>query len=203
MKSIKGIPPLLTCQALKDLLRASPRKVSVLEADFGKQFQTEFQLWVRAVRHARLHPCDLVRIFHRLVTSIKWNAPRRRKRFLAVFQRSNASRRISHVWEWRITITLYSTIVHRWVSMLLVELGGCSKSVTEIISIWNEPFSLDLRRGEFIHSQWWFLQMVERDQRHGIIGNRPFQIRQSSAIDETLVGRVSGHLEWKIHRSCE
>ncbi|CAF1182105.1 unnamed protein product [Adineta ricciae] len=42
MKAIKAIPPVLSCQALKDLLRSSSQKVSVLEADIGKQFHNEF-----------------------------------------------------------------------------------------------------------------------------------------------------------------
>jgi hypothetical protein len=43
MKSTKAIPPLLSCKGLKDLLRSPPQKISILEADIGKQFQSEFE----------------------------------------------------------------------------------------------------------------------------------------------------------------
>jgi hypothetical protein len=43
MKSFKSIPPLLSCQTLRDLLRSPPKKISVLEADIGKQFKDEYQ----------------------------------------------------------------------------------------------------------------------------------------------------------------
>ena len=43
MKSVKSIPPLLSCQMLRDLLRSPPQKISILEADIGKQFEKEFQ----------------------------------------------------------------------------------------------------------------------------------------------------------------
>lgn len=43
MTVTKAIPPLLSCQALKELLRSSARKIAVLETDIGKQFETEFQ----------------------------------------------------------------------------------------------------------------------------------------------------------------
>ena len=152
MKSVKGIPPLLTCQALRDLLRSSPRKVSVLEADIGKQFEKEFQQWVCSIqsdplRHMGIYiqTYDLVLTFHKHVTSINWNVPNRRNRFLVVFPRSNASKRIFHVWESPITITLCSTIVHRWVSMPPVVLGGCLRSVTLLVSIWNDGLYLDVR----------------------------------------------------------
>jgi hypothetical protein len=43
MLSTKVIPPLLSTQVLKDLLRSPPQKISILEADIGKQFETEFE----------------------------------------------------------------------------------------------------------------------------------------------------------------
>ncbi|CAF1168866.1 unnamed protein product [Adineta steineri] len=43
MKATKTIPALLSCHALKDLLRSSSQKISVLEADIGKQFENEFR----------------------------------------------------------------------------------------------------------------------------------------------------------------
>ncbi|CAF5113094.1 unnamed protein product [Rotaria magnacalcarata] len=44
MKSTKVvISPLLSCQALAELLRSPPKRISILEADIGKQFQQEFQ----------------------------------------------------------------------------------------------------------------------------------------------------------------
>jgi hypothetical protein len=42
MKSTKAIPPLLSCQALKDLLKSPPKKISILETDISKQFEKEF-----------------------------------------------------------------------------------------------------------------------------------------------------------------
>jgi hypothetical protein len=43
MKSIKSIPPLISCQTLKDLLQSPPQKISILETDIGKQFEKDFQ----------------------------------------------------------------------------------------------------------------------------------------------------------------
>jgi hypothetical protein len=40
---MKSIPPLLSCQTLKDLLRSPRQKISILETDIGKQFENEFQ----------------------------------------------------------------------------------------------------------------------------------------------------------------
>ncbi|CAF4340259.1 unnamed protein product [Rotaria sp. Silwood2] len=37
------ISPLVSCQALKHLLRAPPRQITVLEADIGKQCYSDFQ----------------------------------------------------------------------------------------------------------------------------------------------------------------
>lgn len=45
MKSTKIISPVLSCQALRDLIKSPPaQKISILEADIGKQFEKEFQL---------------------------------------------------------------------------------------------------------------------------------------------------------------
>ena len=43
MKSLKSIPPLLSCQTLRNLLQSPPKKISVLEADLGKQFEKDFE----------------------------------------------------------------------------------------------------------------------------------------------------------------
>ena len=40
---MKPIPSLLSCQALRDLLRGASKKISLIEADIGKQFEKEFQ----------------------------------------------------------------------------------------------------------------------------------------------------------------
>lgn len=42
-KSRQVIPPLLSCRMLKDLLQSSPRRLSILETDFGKETEQEFQ----------------------------------------------------------------------------------------------------------------------------------------------------------------
>ncbi|CAF1093224.1 unnamed protein product [Rotaria sp. Silwood1] len=43
MKTTKIISPLLSCQALNELLRTPPKKISILETDIGKQFEKEYQ----------------------------------------------------------------------------------------------------------------------------------------------------------------
>lgn len=43
MNSSKLISPLLSSKALKELLKSSPKKVSILETDMGKQFEKEYQ----------------------------------------------------------------------------------------------------------------------------------------------------------------
>ena len=43
MKSLKSISPLLSCRMLKEILQTSPKQISLLEADIGKQFENEFR----------------------------------------------------------------------------------------------------------------------------------------------------------------